>query len=237
MNVLLIGSGGREHAIAKSLAESQSLTSLYIAPGNSGTAEFGTNVPISDSDIPALLKFAQDHDIALTVVGPEKPLVLGITDTFNAAGLKIVGPDRVGAQLEGSKEWAKAFMARWNIPTAAYAAFSDYEAAVGYVTDRNSFPIVIKADGLASGKGVTVAPDLATATGAIRSCLVDGQFGAAGNRVVIEDFLKGEEASILAFVDGTTIVRWWPPRITKRSVMATPAPTRVAWVRILQRQS
>ena len=206
MNILLIGAGGREHSLALALSQSPHLTNLYIAPGNPGTAECGTNVPISDTDSDGLLAFAKTHDIALTFVGPEAPLVAGIVDLFRSHGLTIVGPDQQAAQLEGSKVWSKQFMQRHNIPTAAYATFQDYDAAKAYLQQQNSYPIVIKADGLAAGKGVTVAQTEAEAVNAISECFLDKRFGDAGAQVVIEAFLDGEEASVLAFTDGKTIV-------------------------------
>ncbi len=204
--LLLIGSGGREHALARKLASSPKLTQLFIAPGNPGTAQYGKNVPISESDIPALLAFAKSESIDITLVGPEGPLVAGIVDRFESQGLKIVGPSQAGAQLEGSKNWSKAFMIRHGIPTAKSAAFTEYAEAVSYIKEKNNFPIVIKADGLAAGKGVTVAADFDSAESALKDALVNQKFKDAGKLVVIEDFLKGEEASILAFIDGKTIV-------------------------------
>jgi phosphoribosylamine---glycine ligase len=206
MNILLIGSGGREHSLALALSQSPRLTNLYIAPGNPGTAECGSNVPISDSDTQGLLAFAKDKNIALTFVGPEAPLVAGIVTLFQENGLTIVGPDQLAARLEGSKVWAKSFMQRHNIPTAAYASFNDYNAAKNYLLEQNTYPIVIKADGLAAGKGVTVAANESEAFKALEECFLDNRFGAAGANVVIEAFLKGEESSVLAFTDGKTIV-------------------------------
>lgn len=206
MNVLLIGSGGREHALSRVLTQSSMLKNLYIAPGNPGTAECGINVPIADDNIPALVKFAKQKKIDLTFVGPEKPLVDGIVDAFEAAGLAIVGPNQEAARLEGSKEWAKSRMQKYGIPTAAYAAFQDYASAVLYIDDRNVYPIVIKADGLAAGKGVTVAVSRDMAVTALTDIFVHQLFGDSGASVVIEDFLSGEEASVLAFTDGKTVV-------------------------------
>ncbi len=206
MNILVIGSGGREHSLALTLSQSPHLRTLYIAPGNPGTAECGTNVPISDTDSAGLLAFAKAHDIALTFVGPEAPLVAGIVDLFRSHSMTIVGPDQQAARLEGSKVWSKQFMQRHNIPTAAYATFHDHSAAKTYLQQQNTYPIVIKADGLAAGKGVTVAQTEAEALNAITECFLDKRFGEAGAQVVIEAFLKGEEASVLAFTDGKTIV-------------------------------
>ncbi len=206
MNILLIGSGGREHSLALALSQSPNLTNLYIAPGNPGTAECGTNVPIADTDLPGLLDFAKSQKIDLTFVGPEAPLVAGVVDLFRSHGLTIVGPDQNAARLEGSKVWSKSFMQRHNIPTAAYATFHDYNTAKAHLQQKNTYPIVIKADGLAAGKGVTVAQSEAEAFKALEECFLDKRFGQAGAQVVIEAFLKGEEASVLAFTDGKTIV-------------------------------
>lgn len=210
MNILLIGSGGREHSLALALQKSPHLTHLYIAPGNPGTAECGTNVPIADTDIERLLAFAQHNTIDLTVVGPEAPLVAGIVDLFQKHGKRIVGPTQAAAQLEGSKVWSKAFMKRHRIPTADYATFDTHDAAVAYLHTQNSYPIVIKADGLAAGKGVTVAHTATDAIQALKECFLDKRFGTAGAHVVIEAFLQGEEASLLAFTDGKTIVPMLP---------------------------
>jgi phosphoribosylamine--glycine ligase len=205
MNILVIGSGGREHALAWKIAQSPRVGKVFVAPGNPGTArETGlTNVPVTD--IAELVAFAQREHVALTVVGPEAPLAAGVVDAFRAAGLKIFGPTQAAAQLESSKDFAKAFMARHGIPTAQYKTFSDPEAAHIYVADRGA-PIVIKADGLAAGKGVIVAMTLAEAHAAIDSMLLDNMMGDAGARVVIEDFLKGEEASFIVMVDGKNVL-------------------------------
>lgn len=205
MKVLLIGSGGREHSLALKLAQSPLLTQLYIAPGNPGTAQVGTNVPIADSDLEKLLTFAKDNTIDLTVVGPEGPLVQGIVDLFNQHSLAIIGPTQGAAQLEGSKKWAKEVMKKYGIPTASYRDFTQYEEALAYVKTQ-AYPLVIKADGLASGKGVTIAASFQEAQEALANCFIHHQFAKAGDTVVIESFLKGEEASILAFSDGKTIV-------------------------------
>jgi len=201
MKVLVIGGGGREHALAWKLARSPRVSKVYVAPGNAGTArEDGVkNVDITDHD--ALVAFAQQEQIALTVVGPEAPLAAGVVDSFQAAGLKIFGPTQRAAQLESSKDFAKAFMQRHRIPTAAYQTFTDAQAAHEYIDGRGA-PIVIKADGLAAGKGVVVAASLKEAHDAIDMMLTDNKMGAAGSRVVIEDFLDGEEASFIVMVDG-----------------------------------
>jgi phosphoribosylamine--glycine ligase len=201
MKVLVIGGGGREHALAWKLARSPRVSKVYVAPGNAGTArEDGVkNVDITDHD--ALVAFAQQEQIALTVVGPEAPLAAGVVDSFQAAGLKIFGPTQRAAQLESSKDFAKAFMQRHRIPTAAYQTFTNAQAAHEYVDGRGA-PIVFKADGLAAGKGVVVAASLKEAHDAIDMMLTDNKMGAAGSRVVIEDFLDGEEASFIVMVDG-----------------------------------
>jgi phosphoribosylamine--glycine ligase len=205
MNLLVVGNGGREHALAWRLGQSPRIGRVYVAPGNAGTArEDGLfNLPITS--IPELVDFARNESIALTVVGPEMPLSQGIVDAFHAAGLKIFGPTRQAAQLESSKDFAKAFMFSNGIPTAAYATFSDANAARDYVGQRGA-PIVIKADGLAAGKGVVVAMTLEEAHAAIDMMLVDNRMGAAGARVVIEEYLEGEEASFIVMVDGKHIL-------------------------------
>ena len=210
MKILLIGSGGREHAIAKKLAQSPQLTQLWIAPGNPGTAQIGTNVAIPVTDLDGLVAFAVQEKVDLVVVGPEDPLVAGLADLFTAQNIPVVGPSKAAAQLEGSKKWTKALMAKYHIPTAAYQDFTSFEPALDYIQTRNQFPIVIKADGLAAGKGVTIAQDLAEAQQALEGCFIHQNFGQAGATVVIEDFLQGEEASILAFCDGTTILPMLP---------------------------
>ena len=203
MKILVIGSGGREHALAWKLAQSPRVTEVIVAPGNAGTARETKcrNVAINATDLDALLQLAQDEAVHLTVVGPEGPLVLGVVDRFRAAGLRIFGPTRAAAQLEGSKAFAKDFLARHKIPTAYYAVFDDVELALEHVRDVGA-PIVIKADGLAAGKGVVVAMQLWEAEDAIRDMLEGNAFGAAGSRVVIEEFLEGEEASFISIVDG-----------------------------------
>ncbi len=201
MKILVVGSGGREHALAWRLSRSPRVQSVYVAPGNGGTArEPGLkNVPITD--LPTLAAFAEREKVAFTVVGPEAPLAAGIVDLFRARGLRIFGPTRQAAQLESSKDFAKAFMKRHKIPTADYETFSDAAAAHAYI-DRRGAPIVIKADGLAAGKGVVVAMSLPEAHAAVDAMLVDNRMGDAGARVVIEDFLEGEEASFIVMVDG-----------------------------------
>lgn len=205
MNILVIGSGGREHAIAWKLAKSPRIFKVFVAPGNAGTAiEKGlTNVNITA--IPDLIEFAKREQVAYTVVGPEAPLAAGVVDAFREAGLKIFGPTRAAAQLESSKDFAKAFMLRHGIPTAGYQTFAMAEEAHAYVAARGA-PIVIKADGLAAGKGVVVAMTLDEAHTAIDAMLLDNKLGDAGARVVIEDFLQGEEASFIVMVDGKHVL-------------------------------
>ena len=205
MKILVIGSGGREHALAWKIAQSPRISRVYVAPGNSGTALNPDMVNVPITSVADLLKFAQDEQIALTVVGPEAPLSQGVVDSFRAAGLKIFGPTQAAAQLESSKDFAKAFMMRHHIPTAAYATFTDATLAHDYVAQQGA-PIVIKADGLAAGKGVVVAMDIAEAHAAIDAMLSDNKLGDAGARVVIEEFLSGEEASFMVMVDGKNIL-------------------------------
>lgn len=205
MKVLVIGSGGREHALAWKITQNKEVSRVYVAPGNAGTATNPdmVNVPITAVD--ALVDFAIQENIAVTVVGPEAPLSQGVVDAFRAKGLKIFGPTKAAAQLESSKDYAKAFMIRHGIPTAAYATFTDATAAHDYVNQQGA-PIVIKADGLAAGKGVVVAMSDDEAHAAIDMMLGDNKLGAAGARVVIEEFLTGEEASFMVMVDGKNIL-------------------------------
>lgn len=202
MHLLLIGSGGREHALAWKLAQSEAVTRVSVAPGNPGLLHEAkvASVAIDSGDIPALLQFAQEQHVHLTIVGPEAPLVAGVVDTFNDAGLRIFGPRQAPAQLEGSKAFAKDFMARHKIPTAAYGTFSEAAPAIEFIKERGA-PIVIKADGLAAGKGVVVAQTINEACEAVESMLA-GQFGDASANVVVEEFLAGEEASFIAVVSG-----------------------------------
>ncbi len=210
MKLLVIGGGGREHALAWKLAQSPRVDEVVVAPGNAGTAREPKcrNVSIKPTDIDGLLALVRDEGIELTVVGPEAPLVAGVVDRFREAGLRIFGPTAAAAQLEGSKAYAKDFLHRHNIPTAYYAVHTDVDAALSYVRARSDesggAPIVIKADGLAAGKGVIVAMTLADAEAAVRDMLEGNAFGDAGARVVIEEFLDGEEASFISMVDGTT---------------------------------
>jgi phosphoribosylamine--glycine ligase len=207
MNVLIIGGGGREHALAWKAAQSVKVSQVFLAPGNAGTAleDKVTNVDVGAEDVPALVAFAEQNKIDLTIVGPEVPLVLGVVNAFQAKGLKIFGPSQAAAQLEGSKAFTKDFLARHNIPSAEYQNFTEIEPALAYVQQKGA-PIVVKADGLAAGKGVIVAMTLSAAEDAIRDMLAGNAFGEAGSRVVIEEFLDGEEASFIVMVDGKNIL-------------------------------
>ncbi|MDY4317474.1 phosphoribosylamine--glycine ligase [Pectobacterium actinidiae] len=207
MNILVIGNGGREHALAWKASQSPLAKRVYVAPGNAGTAlePALTNVNIAATDVPSLVAFAQENHIDLTIVGPETPLVIGVVDAFQNAGLKIFGPTQGAAQLEGSKAFTKDFLARHNIPTAEYQNFTEVEPALAYVRSKGA-PIVIKADGLAAGKGVIVAMTLQEAENAIQDMLAGNAFGDAGHRIVVEEFLDGEEASFIVMVDGKNVL-------------------------------
>jgi phosphoribosylamine---glycine ligase len=207
MNVLVIGGGGREHALAWKAAQSPRVERVYVAPGNPGTAREPKteNVAIAAEDIGAMVAFARERRIDLAIVGPEAPLVAGVVDAFRAAGLRCFGPDRAGAQLEGSKAYTKDFLARHAIPTAAYGTFTGIEEAIAYIR-RVGAPLVVKADGLAAGKGVIIAHSEDEAITAARDMLAGNAFGTAGHRVVIEEFLTGEEASFIVMVDGSHIL-------------------------------
>ncbi len=207
MKILIIGSGGREHALGWKAAQNPQVEKVFIAPGNAGTALEAKleNVNIDVEDIDGLVEFAQNNSIELTIVGPEAPLVIGVVDAFRAAKLPIFGPTKAAAQLEGSKAFTKDFLARHKIPTADYANFTEIEPALAYVREKGA-PIVIKADGLAAGKGVIVAMTLSEAEDAIHDMLAGNAFGDAGSRVVIEEFLDGEEASFIVMVDGSSVL-------------------------------
>jgi len=207
MNILILGNGGREHALAWKLAQSAGVQTVFVAPGNAGTATEANveNVAIDTLDFPALAAFAKNNDVGLTVVGPEAPLVAGVVDYFSAQGLRAFGPRKAAAQLEGSKAFTKDFLARHHIPTAAYQNFTDIDAAIAYVKQQGT-PIVIKADGLAAGKGVIIPHTQEEAEATIRDMLSGNKFGDAGSRVVIEQFLLGEEASFIVMVDGEHVL-------------------------------
>jgi len=227
MKVLVVGNGGREHAMAWKLAQSPRVQQVYVAPGNGGTARDKSLVNVPITDIPQLRQWAQDNQIGLTVVGPEAPLAAGIVDDFRAHGLRIFGPTQKAAQLESSKAFSKAFMERHNIPTAEFETFTDPMAAHAYV-DRKGAPIVVKADGLAAGKGVVVAMSLAEAHEAIDFMLVDNTLGvthnAGGARVVIEEFLEGEEASFIVLCDGKNVTALATSQDHKRLLDADQGP-------------
>ena len=205
MKVMIIGGGGREHALAWKVAQNKKVSRVFVAPGNAGTALNPDMLNVPMTSVPELVAFAEEEQIGMTIVGPEATLSQGVVDAFRAAGLKIFGPTKAAAQLESSKDFAKAFMIRHKIPTAAYATFTDAKAAHDYVNAQGA-PIVIKADGLAAGKGVVVAMSLDEAHDAIDSMLSDNKLGSAGARVVIEEFLTGEEASFIVMVDGKNIL-------------------------------
>ncbi len=210
MNVLVIGSGGREHALVWKLKQSPSADRVFAAPGNAGTAEDGENVPIAETDFPALIRFAKQNAVELTVVGPEAPLAQGIVDAFRAEGLRIFGPTKAAAELEASKVFCKNLLRNAKIPTAGYNVFSDSAAAVQFLNSREDGPAVVKADGLAAGKGVIVCDNREEAVAAVRAIAERKVFGAAGDRLVIEERLQGEEASVLAITDGRNIVTLQP---------------------------
>jgi len=207
MNILIIGGGGREHALAWKVAQSPRVNTVYVAPGNAGTAgeDKLENVSVGADDVAGLLAFAKDNAVDLTIVGPEAPLVLGVVDQFQAAGLRIFGPSQAAAELEGSKAFTKDFLARHGIPTAAYGNFTDLDAATDYIRQQGA-PIVVKADGLAAGKGVILAQTEQQAIDACQDMLAGNAFGEAGHRVVVEEFLQGEEASFIVMVDGEHVL-------------------------------
>lgn len=207
MKVLIIGAGGREHALAWKVAQSPKVESVFVAPGNAGSALEPNvrNVDVAAEDVPALVEFARGNGVDLTIVGPEAPLVAGVVDAFRDAGLRCFGPTQAAAELEGSKAFAKQFLARHGIPTAAFETFTDLDAARDYIRRRGA-PIVVKADGLAAGKGVTVARSVDEALHAAEEALAGNAFGSAGARIVVEEFLEGEEASFIVMVDGEHIL-------------------------------
>ncbi|TRX57809.1 phosphoribosylamine--glycine ligase [Thalassomonas sp. M1454] len=225
MKVLVIGSGGREHALAWKAAQSNQVEKVFVAPGNAGTTTENKieNVNISVGNIDGLIEFAKKENIGLTIVGPEQPLVDGVVDAFQAEGLMIFGPSAKAAQLEGSKSFTKDFLARNNIPTGYYQNFTEIEPAIAYVREQGA-PIVIKADGLAAGKGVIVAMTLTEAEGAIKDMLAGNAFGDAGHRVVIEEFLEGEEASFIVMVDGKNVLAFATSQDHKRAYDGDEGP-------------
>jgi phosphoribosylamine--glycine ligase len=206
MRILVVGNGGREHALVWKLAQSPLVAGVFCAPGNAGTALEGVNVDINPADTARLVKFAKTERIDLTVVGPEAPLLGGMVDAFESESLKVFGPSRSAAEIEGSKAFAKEMMRLANVSTADYAVFEDAAGAIAHVEERSERPLVVKADGLAAGKGVTVCGNRQQAVAAIRHIMIDRAFGEAGRRIIVEECLSGQEASILAIVDGSTIV-------------------------------
>lgn len=206
MKVLVVGGGGREHAIIKKLKESRKNPELYAAPGNGGIAADAVCVPIKATDVDAMVEYAVGNEIDFCVVAPDDPLVLGMVDAMEAKGIRCFGPSKAAAALEGSKVFSKELMKKYGIPTAAYETFDDPQKAMEYVKEQNSYPTVIKADGLALGKGVIIAEDLKAAEAGIRSIMEDKIFGKSGNRIVIEEFLTGPEVSVLSFTDSHTLV-------------------------------
>ncbi len=210
MNVLIIGSGGREHALAWKIAQSPRVDRVFVAPGNAGTAADAENVDISATDFPALIRFAKQNNVGLSVIGPEAPLAAGIVDAFQAEGLKVFGPNKAAAELEASKVFCRNLLRSADVPGADYRTFQDPASAVRYINEREDTPIVVKADGLAAGKGVVVCGNRDQAIKAINEIARDKVFGAAGNRLLIEERLVGQEASVLAITDGHTIVTLQP---------------------------
>ena len=210
MNVLIIGNGGREHALAWKIAQSPRAERVFVAPGNAGTDLDGENVPIAADNIPALIKFAKENQVGLTVVGPEAPLAAGIVDAFEEAGLRIFGPSKAAAELEGSKVFCKDLLRSADVPTADYQTFRNADDAIKFLDDREDVPVVVKADGLAAGKGVMVCSRREEAIAAVEAIARQKVFGAAGDRLVIEERLDGQEASVLAITDGRTIVTLQP---------------------------
>lgn len=205
MKVLIVGSGGREHTIAWKVAQSPLVDKIYCAPGNAGIAQFAECIPIGAMEIEKLADFAASNAVDLTVIGMDDPLVAGVVDAFEARGLRVFGPRKNAAILEGSKAFSKDLMKKYNIPTAGYETFEDPEAAIHYLESEAEFPIVLKADGLALGKGVLICNTLEEAKDGVKAIMLDKQFGSAGNRMVIEEFMTGREVSVLSFVDGKTI--------------------------------
>jgi phosphoribosylamine--glycine ligase len=206
MKVLVVGQGGREHALVWKLKQSPSVKRVFCAPGNAGTAKDGENVDIKATDVPKLVKFAKQEQIDLVIIGPEAPLVIGLTDALEKEGLKVFGPSKAAAELEGSKAFSKELMRQYSIPTAEFSIFKDAESAENYLNSREEVPLVVKADGLAAGKGVYVCSTRQAALDAVSKIMRAREFGKAGERVIIEERLDGQEVSILALVDGNTIL-------------------------------
>jgi len=224
MNVLVIGNGGREHALAWKMAQSRRVKRVFCAPGNAGTAADGENVPIAADDIAGLVRFAKDNQVQLTVVGPEVPLAAGMVDAFERERLRIFGPTKAAAELESSKAFCKEVLRGASVPTAEHRAFRDAESAIRFLREREDMPIVVKADGLAAGKGVFVCERREEAIDAVRQIAQDRIFGAAGDRIVIEERLHGQEASVLAITDGRTLVTLPPAQDHKRAYDGDTGP-------------
>jgi phosphoribosylamine---glycine ligase len=224
MNILVVGEGGREHALAWKIKQSPRADRVFVAPGNAGTALDAENVDISATDFPRLIKFAQENDVKLTVVGPELPLTKGIVDAFQLAGLRIFGPSKVAAELEGSKVFCKSLLRHADVPTADYRVFRTADHAITYLTEREDVPVVVKADGLASGKGVFVCASRGDALEAVKRIGRNREFGDAGNQIVIEERLDGREVSVLALTDGQTIITLPPAQDHKRAYDGDQGP-------------
>jgi len=224
MNVLIVGEGGREHALAWKLAQSRRIQRVFVAPGNAGTALEAENVDISAADTPRLIKFAQQNQIGLTVVGPEVPLSRGLVDAFQQSRLKVFGPSKAAAELESSKVFCKNLLRHADVPTADYQVFRNVDHAVMFLTEREDMPLVVKADGLAAGKGVFVCANKAEALEAVRRIGRDKEFGDAGKQILIEERLDGQEASVLAITDGRTIVTLPPAQDHKRAFDGDAGP-------------
>ena len=230
MNVLIVGGGGREHAIVWALSKSEQVEQLYCAPGNGGIAALAQCVPLSATDVDGVVAWAQTHSIDFVVVAPDDPLALGMVDALEDAGIPAFGPRADAAIIEASKIFSKNLMAKYHIPTAKYQTFTELAPALAYI-EAEGAPIVVKADGLAAGKGVVVADELEDAEDAVRSCF-DGAFGDSGKTVLIEECLTGPECSMLAFVsDGKAHWQWPPPRTTNARSTAIAVRTRAAWAR------
>ncbi len=217
MKVLIVGSGGREHALAWKLGQSPHVKHVFVAPGNAGTAIDAENVDVGVDDFPRLIKFAQQNDVGLTVIGPEAPLAAGIVDAFQAAGLRVFGPSKLAAELEASKVFCKNLLRHADVPSSEFRVFRDAENAIIYLDNRENMPVVVKADGLAAGKGVIVCDDRKQAIDAVNRIARDKEFGAAGNQIIIEECLEGQEVSVLAITDGRTIVTLAPAQDHKRA--------------------
>lgn len=205
MKILVVGGGGREHAIIKKIKENKKVEKIYALPGNGGISELAESVPIPAGEIEKIRDFAVEHNIDFAVVAPDDPLILGCTDLLEEAGIPVFGPNKKAAIIEGSKTFSKAFMQKYRIPTAEYQTFSDYRAALDHITKKNRYPVVIKADGPALGKGVIIAEDLEAADSALQTIMIEKTFGNSGDRIVIEEFLEGPEITVLAFCDGKTL--------------------------------